>query len=470
MPIDKIDAFRETMNAAYIPGAVSNMGNNNSNNNTQTFSREFEKTINVSDLNKAENADRGNKNNDKTDTDTNSARKADDSTNRRSSGTEAGDNSTARVNRLPEDSQRESVKHSKPNSQNDNANSDAENKTDKNQPDIQKAVKSENQNTSHDQKNVSDKVNINETLNRAINKLGSLKDIILENQIKTEAMVESKEEAKEKFSDSQKLKSSTNVEKVMLKSLEGSNQETKGTKANSTDSDAQTQNEKVNDLKSAEEASAQKKNTGDIDIEKKVDKASVKNESKPQTNNLRTDNGNVQFADSSKETRQLNEIKMKEVFTRNNTSEQYEVLKDKIVNSVQDSIKLLVSEGDNRATIKLHPPELGKIQVELIVKDNQVSARINTDNAAVKEVIMTNLNQLRSNIENAGIQVDKFDVEVGGFRNQFDGDSSGGSSTGGERRESSGNQDLQDTDWLPDKVIKQQALNYFLGRSINFLV
>jgi flagellar hook-length control protein FliK len=161
---------------------------------------------------------------------------------------------------------------------------------------------------------------------------------------------------------------------------------------------------------------------------------------------------------------------MKEVFTRNNTAEQYEVLKDNIVNSVQDGIKMMVSEGDSRAVIQLHPPELGKIQVELIVKDNQVSAKINTDNVAVKEVILTNLNQLKSNIENAGIQVEKFDVEVGGFKNQFDGELSGGSSNSGERRENSGHQELQDNDWLPDKVIKQQALNYFLGRSINFLV
>jgi flagellar hook-length control protein FliK len=475
MPIDKIDAFRDTMNASYIPGAVSNIGG--SNNNNQTFSKEFEKNVNVS-FSKAEKAEpRGNKNDNK-ETETSSTRKTDDNSNRRTSGTDTGETNETKVNRQPDIRSKEQVKYSKPGPQNETKNADGEtgvkgegeNSAEKNQVDIKKAVHSENLKIADNQKTVNDKISLNETINRAVNKLGSMKEILRDNQVKTEAMVEGKEEVKEKFGDAQKLKSGTNVEKVMLKSLESSNQEAKGTKSTSSNTDTQTHTDKVNDLKSGEEITVEKKDVSDIDVEKKADKSTVKNESKLQTTNNRQDNGTVHFADNSKETRQLNEIKMKEVFTRNNTAEQYEVLKDKIVTSVQDSIQLMVNEGDSRATIQLHPPELGKIQVELIVKDNQVSAKINTDNVAVKEVILTNLNQLKSNIENAGIEVDKFDVEVGDFKNQFDGELSDGSSSSGERRDNSGNQELQDNDWLPDKVIKQQALNYFLGRSINFLV
>ena len=113
---------------------------------------------------------------------------------------------------------------------------------------------------------------------------------------------------------------------------------------------------------------------------------------------------------------------------------------------------MMVSEGENRVSINLHPPELGKIQVELVVKDNHVHARINTENAAVKEVIMTNLDQLKSNIENAGISVTKFDVEVGGFRNQFDqqfseGNSNGRGGSGSGSQESSEYSLPKDPDW-----------------------
>jgi flagellar hook-length control protein FliK len=58
--------------------------------------------------------------------------------------------------------------------------------------------------------------------------------------------------------------------------------------------------------------------------------------------------------------------------------------------------------------------------VELVVQDNQVTAKINTENAAVKEVILANLDQLKSNLINAGTQINKFDVEVGGFKNYFE--------------------------------------------------
>ncbi|HLP46257.1 MAG TPA: hypothetical protein VK469_09935, partial [Candidatus Kapabacteria bacterium] len=94
------------------------------------------------------------------------------------------------------------------------------------------------------------------------------------------------------------------------------------------------------------------------------------------------------------------------------------------------------------------------------------------ENIAVKEAILTNLDQLKSNIESAGIIVHRFDVEVGGFRNPFDRQFSNGKP--GNRRidnnEIAGVADIPEDEWLSDKIIKHKAYSYFLGRSINYLV
>jgi flagellar hook-length control protein FliK len=111
------------------------------------------------------------------------------------------------------------------------------------------------------------------------------------------------------------------------------------------------------------------------------------------------------------------------------------------------------------------------VQVELVVQDNQVTAKINTENAAVKEVILTNLDQLKSNLTNAGTQINKFDVEVGGFKNHFERQFSKEGSTNGRHQGGTGHGPPQDSNELmPDQVKNQQALTFYLGRSINCLI
>ena len=209
------------------------------------------------------------------------------------------------------------------------------------------------------------------------------------------------------------------------------------------------------------------------EVEKKDDPSSFKNELNTAKNKANPDGTfNVGTVNTREAQPVKTEIKIQKLLHQQNIREQYEVVKDNVLNSVDNGIKMMLSQGENRISIKLHPPELGKIQVELIVKDNHVNARLHTENAAVKEVIMTNLGQLKSNIENAGISVQRFDVEVGGFRNHFDGRSSDDTS-GGNGRGKKEDIELQlpgDPDWLPDKIIRQTSYSYFVGRSINYLV
>jgi hypothetical protein len=70
---------------------------------------------------------------------------------------------------------------------------------------------------------------------------------------------------------------------------------------------------------------------------------------------------------------------------------------------------------------------------------------------------LTELGQLKSNIEKAGISVNKLDVEVRGLKAILTDTLPMGNST--PVKKDSGNQNLQVNGWLPDKIIKHRALS-----------
>jgi len=288
----------------------------------------------------------------------------------------------------------------------------------------------------------------------------SFKEIITKNQLKQlmqkESLQQAKEGAKENFSETK------NLEKVMLKNLEA---QSKDTQKNTTDTETKTEKKSTNESPQGNEKKIQ-----EGDIEKKDDKSLLKTESKSQKTNTQENQGAQIQNDLNKQTSLPTEIKIIKANTPSQLLEQYQELKDRIVNNVENTIKFLFSNNENRITMKLYPPELGKVEVELVVKNNHIDARINTENLAVKEAVMSNLSQLRSNLENAGIQINKIDIEVGGFKNQLDQHYGNRKSKGEGGSGGSSDQSGESSDIISGKIINHQPLSYFLGRSINCLI
>lgn len=306
----------------------------------------------------------------------------------------------------------------------------------------------------------------------------TIKEVIQKNQLQRAEMIKIKEEIKENFSESKKINTTDHVEKMMVKDqVTGSGSEEKGIKNKLVDH-INSRLDKTGEVKPGDEQTnkglnTEKKQVREPDANKNDGKSFFANELKLQKNDgsqEKQPNFNL-LNDLSRNIQQLNGIKVKQVFNQQDFFEQYRVFQEKVVNHVENSIKFLISSGESRAVIQLHPPELGRVQMELVVHDNQVTAKINTENAAVKEVILANLDQLKSNLANAGTQINKFDVEVGGFKNYFEQHfSKGGSGRAGQQR-STGNEPSPDSNELMlDQVINQQALNFYLGRRINCLI
>jgi flagellar hook-length control protein FliK len=62
--------------------------------------------------------------------------------------------------------------------------------------------------------------------------------------------------------------------------------------------------------------------------------------------------------------------------------------------------------------IRLSPPELGALRVELTVKDGVMSASLQTENSIARRLLLDHLPTLRDRLAEQNIRVDRFDVDV----------------------------------------------------------
>lgn len=90
-----------------------------------------------------------------------------------------------------------------------------------------------------------------------------------------------------------------------------------------------------------------------------------------------------------------------------------------ILNQVSEKINYTLGKGESRVTIQLNPPALGQVNVNLSMKNNQLQAIIVADSVQVKNILESNMNQLRVALEGNNIEIDKVSVFVGNEENNF---------------------------------------------------
>ena len=61
------------------------------------------------------------------------------------------------------------------------------------------------------------------------------------------------------------------------------------------------------------------------------------------------------------------------------------------------------SENIGKATITLNPPELGRLKVEMALKDNTMVASFRAENPNVKEALEKNIDLLKSALIEQGV-------------------------------------------------------------------
>lgn len=89
----------------------------------------------------------------------------------------------------------------------------------------------------------------------------------------------------------------------------------------------------------------------------------------------------------------------------------------KIINQIADKMTVRTSGAQNEVHIKLDPPSLGTVRMNIITSGDTVRTVIVAENQAVKQVIENNFNQLRDAMSEQGLKIDSFTVTVGGESN-----------------------------------------------------
>jgi flagellar hook-length control protein FliK len=101
-----------------------------------------------------------------------------------------------------------------------------------------------------------------------------------------------------------------------------------------------------------------------------------------------------------------------------------------------------LSNGGGQVRLRLHPPELGSLQMSLRIEGNTVFAEMKVETTAARDALMKNLPVLKDRLAEQGMQVQNFDVQTD---SNFDGgNSQGGSFSTNSQGSQSGNDPSSD--------------------------
>ncbi|MZH05461.1 MAG: hypothetical protein F3743_08655 [Nitrospinae bacterium] len=86
----------------------------------------------------------------------------------------------------------------------------------------------------------------------------------------------------------------------------------------------------------------------------------------------------------------------------------------KIINQIVNKLNIRTTGAQNEVHVKLDPPSLGTVRLNISTVGDSVRTVIIAENHAVKQTIENNFNQLRDAMSEQGLKVDSFSVTVGG--------------------------------------------------------
>jgi flagellar hook-length control protein FliK len=92
--------------------------------------------------------------------------------------------------------------------------------------------------------------------------------------------------------------------------------------------------------------------------------------------------------------------------------------KDQLFAQIVENAKLMLAGNHSEMELNLKPDSLGRLQLKIAVENQVVTARFVAESQQVKEIIETNLNQLRDHLRENGLQVDNLTVSVGTGANE----------------------------------------------------
>ena len=109
-----------------------------------------------------------------------------------------------------------------------------------------------------------------------------------------------------------------------------------------------------------------------------------------------------------------------------------------VTHQVSKSLVRAINQGESILKLQLKPPELGRLVMTIDNTGNNMKINIMTDNQAAKEILMSNINDIRTALSNSGVTLERFDVDMNSNFQQSMADArdqAGNSSNRRQRRE-----------------------------------
>ncbi|MBW1940718.1 MAG: flagellar hook-length control protein FliK [Deltaproteobacteria bacterium] len=102
------------------------------------------------------------------------------------------------------------------------------------------------------------------------------------------------------------------------------------------------------------------------------------------------------------------------ISTTKETSSLPKALETDVLSQIVKKAALNLKNGQTQVKIEIKPESLGHLRMQISTENHQVTAKIMAENPLVKEIIENNIHQLKTELQNHGLEIDKFDVDVFG--------------------------------------------------------
>ena len=83
------------------------------------------------------------------------------------------------------------------------------------------------------------------------------------------------------------------------------------------------------------------------------------------------------------------------------------VYEEDIMHQVVERFQIFKQQSDTRLTLKLHPAELGELQINLTVKEGSIKANVLAQSQQIQEIVERNLPKLRNSLAEQGFTIEE---------------------------------------------------------------
>ncbi|HSQ86115.1 MAG TPA: flagellar hook-length control protein FliK, partial [Desulfobacterales bacterium] len=83
-----------------------------------------------------------------------------------------------------------------------------------------------------------------------------------------------------------------------------------------------------------------------------------------------------------------------------------------LVDQVGKQISKSILRGDQFVTLQLKPPDLGKINIKIDIKDHNLKLSMTAEHHTAKELLLNNIHELKEALVQHGVKLEKVDVQI----------------------------------------------------------